>query len=242
MNATVPPHRPKHATTLITSSIATLIMTLPLSSCTNGKRASQAAHHSTTVLDCHDSAGQQSADPSAQKANGIASPALRGDTNIYDSLPKWKMSNGQIYIVWKAFIAVAPSAKPYRTVTVLTPRSGRLFYASPTRWGSVSNDPASAAPSLAIRISACSSRYAGYTGGILMLHPGCIILSVTGPTTKPTSITVPILVTRCASDNANSINGQDVQQHRHSEHGADNTIYPGQLSYASLDSIGRHRT
>jgi hypothetical protein len=149
------------------------------------------------VLSCGDSAGQQDSSGSSRPVNGIESAALGGDTNAYDVLPAWKSRNGQRYLVWKVFLAVAPGAAPFRVVSVASPSSARLFYASPARWGATSGEKAIPPPPRAVQLAACGRRFAGYTGGILITRPGCVNLSVTGPKIRPRTVTVPVLVTHC---------------------------------------------
>lgn len=167
-----------------------------LSGCSQGQ-APPPARTGITVLSCADSAGEQAADPAARPVNGVQSAALTGDPNAYDTLPAWKARDGQRYLVWKAYLAVAPGARPYRLITVTSPASARLFYASPARWGAVSGEKVIVAPPRRIRLPACDHEYTGYTGGILITRPACVTLSVTGPPGKAATVTVPILVARC---------------------------------------------
>ena len=97
------------------------------------RSATPAASGGAAVLSCHDSAGQQPADPQAQPVNGVESFELNGDTNAYDTLPAWMSRDGHRYLVWKTYLAVAASARPYRIVTVTSPATARLFnaFASP---------------------------------------------------------------------------------------------------------------
>ncbi len=147
------------------------------------------------VLSCGDSAGQQAG--SGRPVNGIESVALRGDSNAYDPLPAWHTRAGRKYLVWKVFLAVAPRARPFRLVTVIRPASARLFYASPGRWGAMSGAKFIPPPPRAVRLAACGRRFAGYTGGILVARPACVTISVTGPGSRPGTVTVPILVAHC---------------------------------------------
>lgn len=149
------------------------------------------------VLSCGDSAGQQAAAGPGRPVNGVESAALRGDTDTYDSLPAWKTRTGRKYLVWKVFLAVAPGSGPFRLVTVISPASGRLFYASPARWGATSGAKFIPPPPKAVRLPACGRRFAGYTGGILVTHPACVTISVTGPGSRPRTLIVPILVAHC---------------------------------------------
>jgi hypothetical protein len=152
---------------------------------------------SSMVLSCDASAGQQPADPSARPVNGVESAALAGDTNSYDSLPAWKSRDGHRYLVWKAYLSVAPSATPYRIVTATSPGSARLFYASPARWGAASGQPVVPPPPRSVRLSPCGHGYTGYTGAILVTRPACVTLSVTGPHSTPRTVRVPVLIAHC---------------------------------------------
>jgi hypothetical protein len=173
-----------------------LVIAAGLSACGHG-RARPVANEPGTLLSCRDSAGQQPSDPSARPVNGVESAAWLGDTNAYDALPAWRSRDGRRYLVWKAYLAVAPGARPYRIITVTSPASARLFYASPARWGAVSGTPVIPLPPRAVRLSSCGHQYAGFTGGILIAHPACVTLTITGPGRTPRSVTVPILVPRC---------------------------------------------
>jgi hypothetical protein len=159
--------------------------------------APPAGSSGVAVLSCRDSAGQQPADPQARPVNGVESFALNGDTNPGDSLPAWKNRDGHRYLIWKAFLAVATTAGPYRVVTVLGPASAALFYASPAGWGAVSTSQTIGAAPRRVRLPVCGKQFTGYTGGILVTHPGCVTLAVGGPGSRPATVTVPILVSRC---------------------------------------------
>jgi hypothetical protein len=149
------------------------------------------------VLSCSDAAGQQPADPQARLVNGVESVALDGDTNTNDNLPVWTSRDGRRYLIWKTFLAVAASSRPYRIVTVTSPATARLFYASPAQWGTVSGSQTFGAPPRRIQLPACGRLYTGYTGGILITHPACVTLAVSGPGSKTMTVTVPVLVSRC---------------------------------------------
>jgi hypothetical protein len=149
------------------------------------------------ALSCRQSAGQQGPDPDAVEVDGVASAALHGDTNAYDELPTWRSRDGHHYLVWKAYLAVAATARPYRLVSVASPRSARLYYASTTQWGRESGLPVIAPPPRSVRLSACGKKFAGYTGGILVTRPGCVTLSVSGRRGRAYRVVVPVLVVRC---------------------------------------------
>jgi len=134
----------------------------------------------TVLLTCHDSAGQQGEDgPPARLINGV--DGFIGDPNGYDTLPVQHL-NGHRYLAWKTALSVAPGAGPYRTVRVVTPTSARLSYGSSILKASRS-----------VRLPACGRRYALYVGGILVRHPACVTIAVTGPDGKSATVSVPVL-------------------------------------------------
>jgi hypothetical protein len=146
-----------------------------------GAPPSRTFHADTTVLlTCHDSAGQQGRDiPRARLVHGV--DGFIGDTNAYDTLPVQRL-DGHRYLAWKTALSVASDAGPYRTVSVVAPASARLSYGSGIL-----------ASSRSVRLPACGHRYALYVGGILVRHPACVTLAVTGPSGKPTTVAVPVL-------------------------------------------------
>jgi len=163
--------------------------------------AAGCVHHPATpnaiaTLTCHATAGQQGADPHALRVNGVESIALRGDSNSADPLPVWHVA-GRRYLIWKTFLAVAAASRPYRVVTVTSPATARLYYASAARWGAASGRGEIGAAPRQVRLPVCGRRFTGYTGGILVTHPACVHLAVRGPGRKAVTVTVPILVSHC---------------------------------------------
>lgn len=134
----------------------------------------------TVVLTCHDSAGQQGEDgPPARLVDGV--DGFIGDANAYDTLPVQHL-HGYRYLAWKTALSVAPGAGPYRTVSVVSPASARLSYGSSTL---------KASP--IVQLPACGRRYALYVGSILVQHPACVTIAVTGPSGESTTVSVPVL-------------------------------------------------
>jgi hypothetical protein len=133
---------------------------------------------STSILTCGDSAGQQGrGTPPARLVNGV--DGFIGDANAYDTLPV-QHRGGHRYLAWKTALAVAPDARPYRIVSVTSPGSALVAYGP-------------AAPSRSVRLAVCGHRYTLYTGGILVRHPACVVLTVSGPAGKPVTVEVPVL-------------------------------------------------
>jgi hypothetical protein len=158
------------------------IVGLMLGACTGGSPARMPKAATLAVLTCHDSAGQQGADTApALLVNGV--DGFLGDTNAYDTLPVWNQ-DGHRYLVWKTALSVASNAGPYRTVSVVSPVSARLGYAG-------------APLSQRVRMPTCGGRYTLYAGGIFVTHPACVTLAVTGPAGKPSTVTMPVRVTKC---------------------------------------------
>jgi len=178
-------------------TLAVLITLAAVSTGCGHRAAAQAASGGIAVLSCRDSAGQQPADPQARPVNGVESFALTGDTNASDTLPVWTSSDGHRYLIWKTFLAVAASARPYRFVTVTSPATARLFYASPAQWGAVSGSGTIGVPPRQIELPVCGKQYTGYTGGLLITRPACVTLAVSGPGSKVATVTVPVLVNQC---------------------------------------------
>ena len=88
---------------------------------------------------------------------------------------------GYRYLAWKTALSVAPDAG-YRTVSVVTPTSARLSYGSSILKASRS-----------VRLAACGRRYALYVGAILVRHPACVTIAVTGPNGKLATVSIPVL-------------------------------------------------
>ncbi len=133
---------------------------------------------STSLVTCRDAVGQQGKDqPPARLVNGV--DGFIGNANAYEIVPIWRLG-GRRYQILESDLAVASSARPYRTVSVISPASARLVY------GFV-------APSRSVRLAACGRHYALYIGGILVRHPACVTLAVTGPAGQPVEVAVAVL-------------------------------------------------
>jgi len=164
-----------------------------LAACTGGGAVRTSAA-GLTVLTCQDSAGHSPADPGARSVGGVGSPSLYGGFD--GNLTRWKSRDGHQYFAWKDPIAVAPGAKPYRTITVVSPASARLLFTSPARWRSVWNNPLPV-PSRSVRLAACGREYASYFGAIMVSGGACVTLAVAGPAEKLGTVSVPINSTQC---------------------------------------------
>jgi hypothetical protein len=148
-----------------------------------------------TVLTCQDSASHSHTGFSgARSVGGVGSPELYGGFTG-DNTPQ-RSKDGHLYLAYKDPVAVAPTARPYRTMTVVSPPSARLLFAAPSRWATLSG---TVLPILSrsVRLSACGREYATYFGAIMVRRWACVTLTVAGPAGKLGTITVPIMVAQC---------------------------------------------
>jgi hypothetical protein len=147
-----------------------------------------------TVLTCRDSVGQSATDPGARSVAGIGSPGLAG--GFSGDYTRWRSKDGHAYLAWKDPITVAPDARPYRTITVVSPASARLLFTSPARWATLSSGPLPVL-SRRVRLPACGREFASYFGAIMIRGGACVRLAVAGPAGKLSTIAVPINVPQC---------------------------------------------
>jgi hypothetical protein len=164
-----------------------------LTACTGGGAVRTSAA-GLTVLTCQDSFGHGPADPGARSVGGVGSPALSG--SVTGDNTRWKSKDGHQYFAWKDPVAVAPGAKPYRTITIVRPASARLLFTSPARWGAVWHNPLPIL-SRSVRLAACGREYASYFGAIMVRRGACVMLAVAGPAEKLGTVSVPINSTQC---------------------------------------------
>jgi hypothetical protein len=138
--------------------------------------------------------GHGPADAGLRSVGGVGSPALSG--GVTGDNTRWKCKDGHQYFAWKGPVAVAPGAKPYRTITIVRPASARLLFTSPARWGAVWHNPL---PILSrrVRLAACGREYASYFGAIMVRRGGCVTLAVAGPAGKLGTVGVPVNSTQC---------------------------------------------
>jgi len=151
-----------------------------LAGCTGGISKRSSGPATLTVLTCRDSPGQQGIDRSpARLVNGV--DGFIGETQY---LPlDVAVVRGQRYLLVKSPLAVAPNARPYRTVSIVRPATARLSYG----------------PRLTrhVRLPVCGDRYTFYPGGLYVRRPGCVVLSVAAPSVEPETVTVPAMVGKC---------------------------------------------
>lgn len=164
-----------------------------LAGCTNSGSAVTSIA-APTVLTCRDSFSQSSTDPGARWVGGVGSQGLHGGFTSDNT--RLQSKDGHLYLIYKNPVAVAPTARPYRTITVVSPPSARLLFAAPARWATLSG---TVLPMLSrsVRLSACGRAYAFYFGAILVRRWACVTLAVSGLARKVATVTVPIMVAHC---------------------------------------------
>jgi len=158
------------------------------------------ATSSLLSLSCSDSAGQQGTDHETV-IGGVEGLALPGSGDPAGLHPIGTTTNGKRYFIYKAFLAVSPSAAPFATVSVIRPAGTRLVYGSPSRIGELfstrSGQALLAASRNTVRLPVCGPRFTGFTGGIIVTGPACVTFQVSSPRAREATLTVPIGPATC---------------------------------------------
>jgi hypothetical protein len=184
--------------------LITVLVGIGLSACSGAPphpphSASSPAASSLIALTCADSAGQQGADHETV-VGGVGGLALPGSDDPAGLYPI-RASDGQRYFVYKAFLAVSPSAAPYATVSITRPAAARLVYGSSSRIGDLmstaSGQALVAASRTKVRLPVCGRRFTGFVGGIIVTKPVCVTFAVSSPTGGNAIVDVPIGPDRC---------------------------------------------
>jgi hypothetical protein len=138
---------------------------------------------SMITLSCADSAGQQrrGGERVIGGVEGLVLPGSGDPAALYPiSGP-----HGKRYFVYKAFLAVASSAAPYATVSIVSPASATLYYGSSggvdKLTGRALDRAMMAASRSRVRLPVCGANYTGYVGGIIDAGPTWVIFSVSSP-------------------------------------------------------------
>jgi hypothetical protein len=151
----------------------------------------------TIVLRCADSAGPQGRDVTLPVTDGVQGLVGRADpAELLPETGHWQIG--------KAFLAVAPDAAPYRTVSIVRPTTAMLFYADPQTWGTITNADRIARARALVRLPACGRDYSGYTGGILVQAASCVTVSISAPGGKPAVFTIPVGMSACGETSGRS--------------------------------------
>jgi len=170
-------------------AVAPFVIVIGLAAaCATGPGRSALNAATLAVLTCRDSPGQQGPGAApARLVDGV--DGFIGDDNPDDWASVSILHlNGVRYLAWKTALAIAPTAGPYRTVSVVRPASARLDYSIAKH---------AAAPSRRVRLPVCGDRYTLYVGGIFVRKPACVELAVTGPRSAAAEVKVPILTADC---------------------------------------------
>ena len=184
----VPDHRGLRRQVVLLVAVAAV-----LAACTAAGSARTSAAV-LTVLTCQDSFGHSRTDPGARHVSGVGSPALYG--GFTGDNTRWRSNDGHLYLAWKDPIAVAPTARPFRTITVVSPASARLLFTSPSRWATLSSTRLPIL-SRSVRLPACGREYSSYFGAIMVRRGACVTLAVAGPARNLGTVIVPIMVAHC---------------------------------------------
>jgi hypothetical protein len=153
------------------------------------------ATSSLLSLSCSDSAGQQGRDHETV-IGGVEGLALPGSGDPAGLYPIGTTTSGKRYFIYKAFLAVSPSAAPFATVSITRPAGARLVYGSPSRIGELfstrSGQALLAASRNTVRLPVCGPRFTGFTGGVIVTGPACVTFQVSSPRAREATVTVPI--------------------------------------------------
>lgn len=112
------------------------------------------------------------------------------------SLLPLRSADGQRYFVYKAFLAVSEKVAPYATVTVVSPRSAKLYYGPSSTVGALANRSQGrgliAASTSQVRLPACGPNFTGYVGGIIVVKPTSVTFAVSSRHEPSERVTVRI--------------------------------------------------
>jgi hypothetical protein len=192
----------KRAVTLLT----TVFIVAGLAACSNAPARQEhpvpatATSSSLLSLNCPDSAGQQGADHETV-TGGVEGLVLPGSDDPAGLYPIGTAGRGERYFIYKAFLAVSPSAGPYATVSVTSPADARLIYGSPSRIGELfsasSGQALVTASRSTVRLPVCGPRFTGFTGGVIVTRPACVTFAVSSPSAQAATVAVPIGPAKC---------------------------------------------
>lgn len=150
------------------------------------------ATSSLISLSCADSAGQQGQDHETV-VGGVEGLVLPGSDDPAGLYPI-RASDGKRYYVYKAFLAVAASAAPYATVSIIRPADVRLVYGP---MSGLSGQALVAASRTKVRLPVCGPRFTGFVGGIIVTGPACVTFEVSSRSARTAAVSVPIGPARC---------------------------------------------
>ncbi len=145
-------------------------------------------------LSCSDSPGQQGRG-TEKVIGGVEGLVLPGSEDPA-ALTRLRSADGQRFFVYKAFLAVAASAAPYATVSILHPRSAKLFYGSPTVVATLADSAQGRglirASTSQIQLPVCGPDFTGFVGGIIVTKPTSVTLAVSSPHKRAERVTISV--------------------------------------------------
>jgi len=186
------------------------IMLLAMSGCTSPPPRPKESERPSTAslrseLRCEDAwEGNPTAAPGAPTAEGISSLAWLGSPPNY-SWPIDNETKGQAYRAldgsplgaWKAPITVAAGSGEL-DISVISPADAQIVVAAGTEWES---NQALRQGQLKLpgsyTIHACDSRLSQFPGMILVRKPSCVVIKVTNPAGKSSTVSVPMYGAKC---------------------------------------------
>jgi len=146
------------------------------------------------ALRCSMSVGQQGRG-GERVVGGVEGLVLPGSGDRAGLSPL-RSASGQRYFVYKAFLAVSAAAAPGATVTILRPRSARLYYGSPTNVGTLADSEQGRglieASKSQVRLPVCGPNFTGFVGGIIVLKPTSVTFGVSSPHLKTERVTISV--------------------------------------------------
>jgi hypothetical protein len=119
---------------------------------------------SVLALSCADSVGQQG-QHGETVVGGVEGLVIPGSADPASLSPL--VVDGKEFLAYKTFLAVSASDAPYATVSIVSPRSARLYYG--------------AIVARQLRFPVCGPRFSGYPGGVLLDAPSHVTFEVTAP-------------------------------------------------------------
>jgi len=151
------------------------------------------------VLDCPDSVGQQG------KGHEVVVGGVEGlslpDSSNPSVLASIRSNDGRHFLIYKDFLAVSSSVTPFATVSIASPPSASLVYASSARIGALSSSPHGeglvTASARGVRLPVCGPRFTGFVGGVIVQRPTCVTFQVSTPHRRSVRVVERIGVRQC---------------------------------------------
>jgi hypothetical protein len=146
------------------------------------------------ILRCSDSVGQQGrgGEKLIGGVEGLVLPSS-GDPGLLRPL---RGADGRHYFVYKAFLAVSAASAPYATVSVVRPKSARMFYGAPSLVGTLASRAQGrgliSASKPQVQLPVCGPKFTGFVGGIIVVKPTSVTFAVSSRHEEVKRVTVSI--------------------------------------------------